>query len=130
MCIYIYIYIYMYGTDGVSANGFTANVMSFDRGTFWVLPLTYFYIPQSAREYLFPQSVKIHYFCSGPISVDPIRPQPNTTALAEGGGWRGVGFFQGLPCLRKVFGLLLTMGEWRRFCDDHALSRPRPEAVK
>ena len=50
--------------------------MIFDRGTFWVLPLTYFYLPKSARAHLFPQSVKIHYLCSGPISVDPISPQP------------------------------------------------------
>ena len=50
--------------------------MFFDRGTFWVLPLTYFYIPKSDRVHLFPQSVKINYFCSGPISVDPICPQP------------------------------------------------------
>ena len=50
--------------------------MFFDRGTFWVLPLTYFYLPNSARAYLCPQYVKIHYFCSGPVSVDPIRPQP------------------------------------------------------
>ena len=48
----------------------------FDRGTFWVPPLTYFHLPKSARAYLFPQSVKTHYFCSGPISVDPICPQP------------------------------------------------------
>ena len=40
---------------------------------FWVLPLAYFYLPESARAHLFPQSVEIHYFCSGPISVDPIR---------------------------------------------------------
>ena len=33
---------------------------------------------QSARAYLFPQSFKINYFCSGPVSVDPIGPQPNT----------------------------------------------------
>ena len=33
--------------------------------TFGVLPLT-FYIPNSAGAYLFPQSVKIHSFCSGP----------------------------------------------------------------
>ena len=49
----------------------------FDRGTFWVLPLTYLYLPKSARAYLFPQSVKTHYFRSGPISVDPIFPQPS-----------------------------------------------------
>ena len=48
--------------------------MFFDRGTFWVLPLTY--LPQSARAHLFPQFVKIHYFCSGPVSVEPICPQP------------------------------------------------------
>ena len=36
------------GTNGVSTNGVTANFMCLDRGTFWVLPLTYFYIPQSA----------------------------------------------------------------------------------
>ena len=29
-----------------------------------------------ARAYLFPQSVKIRYFCSGPISVDPTCPRP------------------------------------------------------
>ena len=52
------------------------RVSCFDRGTFWVLPLTYFYIPKSARAYLFPKSIEIHYFCSIPISVDPICPQP------------------------------------------------------
>ena len=31
---------------------------------------------QSARACLFPQSVKYHYFCSGPTSVDPICPFP------------------------------------------------------
>ena len=30
---------------------------------------------QSARAYFFPQSVKIHYFCSDHISVDPVCPQ-------------------------------------------------------
>ena len=43
----------------------------FDRGTFWVLTLTYFYLAKSARTNLFPQSDKNDYFCSGPISVDP-----------------------------------------------------------
>ena len=45
------------------------SVVFFTEGLFGVLPLTY------ARAYLFPQSVKIPYFCSGPISVDPICPQ-------------------------------------------------------
>ena len=64
------------GTDGVSANGVTAYLIFVDRWTFWVLPFTYFNLPKSARASLFPQSVKTHYLCSGPISVDPICPQP------------------------------------------------------
>ena len=31
--------------------------------------------------YLVPHSVKIHDFCSGPISVDPICPQPNAAKV-------------------------------------------------
>ena len=57
--------------------------MFFDRGTFGVLPLTYFYLPKSARVYLFPKSVKIHNFCSGPISVDPICPRPNVASRQQ-----------------------------------------------
>ena len=60
--------------------------MFFDRGTFWVLLSTYLYLPKSARAYRFPQSVKICYFCSGPICVDPISvcsvcSVPDTVAL-------------------------------------------------
>ena len=66
------------GTNGVGPHGVTANFMFFDRWTFWVLPLTYFYLPKSARAYLLPQPVKKHYFCRGPISVDPICPQPRS----------------------------------------------------
>ena len=59
-------------------NWVAANfAISFDRGTFRVLPLAYFSLPKSARAYLFPQSVNMHYFCSCPISVDPICPQPS-----------------------------------------------------
>ena len=112
--IYIYIYIYIYnniakaeadaeelageieelegarkGTNGVSTIGVTANLMFSDRGTFWVLPLTYFYPPGNARAYLFPQSVKIHYFCSGPVSVDPTCPQPRRHRGQREGGRRG-----------------------------------------
>ena len=87
--IYIYIYTHLYtymgeavvlrkGTSGVSTNGVTAiSFMFFDRGTFWLPSFTYFYLPKSASAYLFPQPVNIHHFCSGPISVDPICPQPN-----------------------------------------------------
>ena len=42
------------GMNGVSADGVTANSMFFDGGTFLVLPLTYVYLPKSARAYLFP----------------------------------------------------------------------------
>ena len=42
-------------TNGVSTNGVTANVVFFDRVTFRVLPLTYFYLPKSDRAYLFPK---------------------------------------------------------------------------
>ena len=63
------------GTNGVSTNGVAANFIFFDRGTFWVLPLTNCYLPKSARAYLSPQSDKIHYFCIGPNSVDPLCPR-------------------------------------------------------
>ena len=60
------------GTNGFGTNGVTANFSFFERGTFWVLPLTYFCLPKSARAYLFSQSVKTPYFRSSPIGVDPI----------------------------------------------------------
>ena len=72
------------GRNEVSTSGTTANLSFFDRGTFWVLPSTYLYLPKSARAYLFPQSVKTHSFCSGPISVDPIRPQPRHAQVVLG----------------------------------------------
>ena len=71
------------GTTGVSTNGVTANFMLFARGTFWVLLLTFLYLPRSARAYLFLQSVKLHYFCSGPISVDPICPHQAARGAAR-----------------------------------------------
>ena len=78
--IYIYMYIHTYilsarkGTNEVT-NGVAASLKFFDTGTFWVLPLTYFDLPESAR---LTQSDKIHCLCSGPIRVDPICPQPNS----------------------------------------------------
>ena len=63
------------GTNGVCTNGVIANVSLFDRGTLGV-PLTYLYLPKSARAYLFQQSINIIYIFSGPISVDLICPQP------------------------------------------------------
>ena len=70
------------GTNGVRTNGVTADFMFFfDRGTFCFLLLTYLYIPKSTRAYLFPQSDKMHYFCSGPVGVDPICPHPRGIVL-------------------------------------------------
>ena len=69
----------------VQMGSVTATIScSFDRGTFGVLPLTYFYFPKSAMAYLFLQSVKMHYFCSGPIGVDPICPQPTSSSSSCG----------------------------------------------
>ena len=70
------------GTNGVGTDGVTASLQLFDSGTFWVLQLTYFYLPKSARAYLFPEYVKMHYFCSGPMNVDPICPQPNDSCAS------------------------------------------------
>ena len=55
----------------------------FTEGLLGVFPLTYFYHPKSARAHLFPQLVKNHNFCSGPISVDPICPQPRNSQSNE-----------------------------------------------
>ena len=103
ICVYIYIYIYTHivllllcppgrhpstaapcaGLQRMFGKGQTGSALMgslhfscFLTGNLGVLPLTYFYLSKSARAYLFPQSVKIHYFCSGPSSVDPICPQP------------------------------------------------------
>ena len=64
------------GTNGVSSNVVAANAISFDRCTFWV-PICQTLSKAYNCAYLFTKSVKIHYFCSDPMSVDPIRPQPN-----------------------------------------------------
>ena len=55
------------------------QVSCFLTGTFWDTPVKLLLSsPKKARAYPFPQSVKIHYFCSGPISsADPICPFPN-----------------------------------------------------
>ena len=50
------------------------RISCFLTGTFGVLPLAYFYLPKVPGRTFF-QSVK-YYFCSDPISVDPICPQP------------------------------------------------------
>ena len=48
--------------------------------TFWVLPLTYFDLPQSARAHIFPQSVKRNYFAAAPLVLTPfVRNQVRPT---------------------------------------------------
>ena len=96
------------GTNGVGINGVTANFMFFDRRTFWVLPSTYFYLPKGARAYLFPQSIEINYlFCSGPVSVDPICPQPTVGFVW---GWK--------PCF--IILRFCAFAGWQTVRGDHA----------
>ena len=60
------------GTNGVSTNGVTANLMFFLTEVLFgyqSVKICSFCVP-------FPQSVKKHYFCNDPISVDRICPQP------------------------------------------------------
>ena len=45
--------------------------MFFDRGSFWVLPLTYFYLPRKCQGVLFPQSIKIITFAAAPLVLSP-----------------------------------------------------------
>ena len=60
------------GTNRVSTKLSLQMFMLFDRGTFRVLPLTYFDLPKSARAYLFLQSVEIHIsFAAAPFVSTP-----------------------------------------------------------
>ena len=59
------------GTNGVSTNGVTANFMFFERGTFWVLPLIYCYLPKSAGAFLFPNLSKFITFAAAPVVLTP-----------------------------------------------------------
>ena len=68
------------GTNGINPNGGTANLVFFDRGTFWVLPLTYFHIPRSDRAYLFlpicenPLHLQRPHQCWPHLSATKARP--------------------------------------------------------
>ena len=73
------------GTDGVSTN-VTANSMFLDRGTFWVIN---FYLPKSARAYLFPNLSKFITFAAASLVLTPlVRNQraPRVCAVERGGG--------------------------------------------
>ena len=58
------------GTNGVSTHGVTTFFSFFD-GFFWVLQLTYFYIPTSARVYFFPNLSKLITFAAAPLVLTP-----------------------------------------------------------
>ena len=53
----MYVHMLRKGANGVSTNGVIANVMFFAGLFGYVLPLTYFNLPESARVHFFPQSV-------------------------------------------------------------------------
>ena len=67
------------GTNGVSTNGITANLF-FDRGTFWVLPIIYFYLPKVPGRTFFPNLSKLITFAAAPLVLTPfVRNQTITT---------------------------------------------------
>ena len=74
------------GTNRVGTNGGTSIFMCFDRGTFWVLPLTYIDLVKSARAYLFPNLLKIITFAAAPTVFTPL--VRNQGAFRHDGGHR------------------------------------------
>ena len=57
------------GTNGFSTNGVTANLFLFEGGTFWVLPLTYFCLPQKVPGCtFFPNLSKFITFAAAPLA--------------------------------------------------------------
>ena len=48
------------------------SLQIFDRGTFWVLPLTYFYLTKSARVCLFPNLPKLTTCAAAPLVLTPL----------------------------------------------------------
>ena len=85
-------------TNGVSTNGVTAFTHLFFDGLFGY----------SCQGVLVYQFVSIHYFCSGPVSVDPICQQPNAGCLR---GNKGV----------PVQSYLRTMSNSQFGCNHHCI---------
>ena len=74
------------GTNGVSTNGVTANFIFVGRGTFGVLPLTYFYIFPNDRAYLSPNLSKYTIFAAAPLVLTLfVRNQGDVRAGAGSG---------------------------------------------
>ena len=61
------------GTNGVSTNGVTANIIFFETGTFWVLPLSYFYLQKKCRGVPFcPNPSKIITSAAAQLVLTPL----------------------------------------------------------
>ena len=67
------------GTTGVSTNGVTGFVCLLTEGSFGYSRSPTFTFPK-CQGVPFSPSCQIHYFCSGPISVGPICPQPRAAS--------------------------------------------------
>ena len=55
--------------------------MCFDRGTFWVFPLAYFYLRRSARAYLFPEPSKLITSAAAPLVLTPFVRNHNLSKI-------------------------------------------------
>ena len=84
------------GQNGVSANGVAANSMCFGRGTFWVLPFTYFIFPKVPGRTFFPNPSKVITFAAAPLVSTPFVRNQGAAAAAEGRG-RAVQADRGAP---------------------------------
>ena len=74
-------------------HGVAASLMSFHRGTFWVLLLTYFHLPKSARAYLFPLT-KLITLAATPVVLTPFVRDQGVPGL--------LGQRPGLQCRHQV----------------------------
>ena len=101
------------GTNGVSANGVTANFVFFDRGTFGVFPLTYFYLPRSARACLVDSCRVLTGSVGFPPSFSWIRGS-GTLAAAPGPAVAVIGSFASHDVDTFLFSFC---GELRRFAE-------------
>ena len=88
------------GQMGSAPVGSPQFLMFFDRGTLRVLPLTYFYLPKVTGRAFVHNLSTINYFCSGPISVDPICLQPKSGHCASAQSRVPGRRIRGLPSVR------------------------------
>ena len=74
------------GTNGVGTDGVTAKFMLFDRGTFRVLPTTYFYIPKVPGCIFFPTICQIWFVRDQGLPALP-GPSPSAAPTPEAPVW-------------------------------------------